>query len=178
MGKFLSIALFVLLVEIRQVYLYLFAAHDLARVGLIGPLAGALAGVGVATLLEQLCWPRLDAFRRCILYVAIAVCFISAGTAYYQCYAEQITYDARLLHLQTGYAAGAWGGNPWLMYQPLAGHGYGVGLKGLPAALGQSLTDTLAASIVWLPLVMLIAWLTTRPGRPMRNGQAPEVVPV
>jgi hypothetical protein len=176
MGKFLSIAFFVLLVEIRQVHLYFFAAHDLARIGLIGPLAGALAGVGVATLLERL-WPRLGAFRRCVIYVTIVVFFVSAATAYYQCFAEQITYDARLPRLQAGYTAGAWGGDPWLMYRPLAGHGYGVGLKGLPAALGQSLLDTLAASALWMPIVMLIAWYTTRSSRSTRNGQAAEVVP-
>jgi hypothetical protein len=170
MGKFISIALFVMLAEIRQTHLYLFASHDLARVGLVGPLAGALAGAGVATLLEQL-WPRLEALRRCVIYVSIVAFFISAGTAYYQCFAEQITYDARVLHLQTGYTAGAWGSDPWLMYRPLAGHGCAAGLNGLPAALGQSLCDTLVASVLWLPVVLFIAWITTR------RDMSPPLVP-
>src|ERR1700679_4008497 len=89
MGKVISIALFVLLAEASQVHLYAcIATRDMAKIGLLGPIAGALAGAAVASLLEQL-WPRLNPFVSNVIFVSIVVLFISAGTTYYQCYAEQ-----------------------------------------------------------------------------------------
>ena len=42
MGKIISIALFVLLAEASQVYVYTcMATRDMATIGLLGPLAGA-----------------------------------------------------------------------------------------------------------------------------------------
>lgn len=169
MTKFISIVLFVLLAEACQLYLYGFVAtSDLARIGLLGPLAGALAGVGVATLLEQL-WPRLDPYYRGILYVSIVVFFISAGTTYYQCYAEQITYDARLLRPHAIYASGRWGGDPWMMYPGLGNAGFGTGCQYLAHDVYASVISTLAASFVWLPVVLVISWLTT--GKAARLGR-------
>ncbi len=68
MGKILSIALFVLLAEASQVYLYTcVATRDMATVGLLGPLAGALAGAAVASFLGLL-WPRLNLFSRIVIF--------------------------------------------------------------------------------------------------------------
>jgi len=162
MGRILSIALFVLLAEASQVHLYAcVAARDLATIGLLGPLAGALAGAAVASLLEQL-WPRLHLFSKNVIFVSIVVLFISAGTTYYQCYAEQITHDARVLHPRAEYAAGQWGDDPWMMYPKLGGAGFGTGCKNITGDVGESLLSTLAASCLWLPIVLLIAWFTTR----------------
>ena len=162
MGKFISIALFVLLAEISQVHLYAFVAtRDMATIGLLGPLAVALAGAAVASLLEQL-WPRFNSFSKNVIFVSIVVLFISAGTTYYQCYAEQITHDARVLHPRAVYAAGEWGSDPWMMYPGLANAGFGTGCKDLTRDVGGSVLSTLAASFIWLPAVLLICWCTTR----------------
>jgi hypothetical protein len=169
MSKVLSIALFVLLAEAWQVYLYAaFAADDLAKIGLLGPLAGALAGAGVATLLEQL-WPRLHPLPRSVVFVAITVFFISAGTTYYQCYAEQITHDARILHPQASFTYGAWGDDPWMMYPELANLGFGTGCRDLTGSVGESLAFTLKTSCFWLPVVILISWITTWPNSTPRQ---------
>jgi ABC-type lipoprotein release transport system permease subunit len=162
MGKAISIALFILLAEASQIYLYACTAtRDLARIGLVGPLAGALAGAAVALFLEQL-WPRLNPFLRSVIFISIVVLFISAGTTYYQCYAEQITHDARILHPRAAYSSGAWGGDPWMMYPGLANAGLGTGCAHLASDVGDSLTSTFKASFIWLPVVLLISWFTTR----------------
>ena len=84
MGKVLSIALFVLFGEASQAYLYAFmATRDLAKIGLLGPIAGALTGAAVVSLLEQL-WPRLHSFSKNVIFVSIVLLFISAGTTYYR----------------------------------------------------------------------------------------------
>jgi hypothetical protein len=176
MGKVISIALFVLFGEASQAYLYAFTAtRDMARIGLLGPLAGALAGTAVASLLEQL-WPRLNLFSKNVIFVSIAVLFISAGTTYYQCHAEQITHDARVLHPQAAYAAGEWGDDPWMMYPGLANACFGTGCKDITGDVGGSLLSTLTASFIWLPIVLLISWLTTRKPSPPRDPDVREAL--
>ena len=146
MGKIISIGLLVLVAEAYQLYLYTFlAAHDLARIGLLGPLAGALVGVAVASLFELL-WRNLPRFTRCVIYVSIVVLFISGGTTYYQCYAEQITFDARQLHPLAAYTPGQWGGNPWMMYPTFGIDGLGTGCQYLWSDVGASVFATAATS--------------------------------
>jgi len=176
MGKIISIALFVLLAEASQVYVYTcMATRDMATIGLLGPLAGALAGAAVASLLEQL-WPRLNPFLSNAIFVSIVVLFISAGTTYYQCYAEQITHDARVLHPLAAYTYGAWGGDPWMMYPELANAGFGTGCKDITGDVGESLLSTLTASFIWLPVVLLISWFTTRNPSPPRDPDVREAL--
>jgi hypothetical protein len=178
MGKILSIAGFVLLAEACQIYLYTFVAtRDLATIGLIGPLAGALAGAAVATFLELL-WPRLKPFLKNTIFVSIVILFISAGTTYYQCYAEQITHDARVLHPRTGYTNGVWGNDPWMMYPKLANAGLATGCQNLTADVAENLAATLEASIIWLPAVLFISWLTTRKPSLPRDPDLRAAVPV
>jgi hypothetical protein len=176
MGKILSIALFVLLAEASQVYLYAcVATRDMATIGLLGPLAGALVGAAIASFLELL-WPRLNSFSKNVIFVSIVVLFISAGTTYYQCYAEQITHDARVLHPRAEYAAGEWDDDPWIMYPKLANAGFGTGCKNITGDVGESLLSTLAASCIWLPIVLLISWFTTRKASPPRDPDVREAL--
>jgi hypothetical protein len=176
MGKVLSIALFVLFGEAGQAYLYAFmATRDLAKIGLLGPIAGALAGAAVASLLEQL-WPRFNSFSKNVIFVSIVVLFISAGTTYYQCYAEQITHDARVLHPLAAYTYGEWGDDPWMMYPELANAGFGTGCKDITGDVGESVLSTLAASFIWLPIVLLICWFTTRKPSPPRDPDVREAL--
>ena len=176
MGKLTSIAFFVLIAEAYQFYLYYFlSAHDLARVGLLGPLAGALVGAAVASLAEQF-WRQLSRFTRIIIYASIVVLFIGGGTTYYQCYAEQITYDARILHSLAPYTTGPWGSNPWMMYPSFGRDGFGSGCQYLWSDVGATVFATAATSFVWLPAVALIAWLTTRPQARAREVDASEVI--
>ena len=178
MGKVISIALFVLLAEISEAYLYAcLATRDLATIGLLGPLAGALAGVGVASFLELL-WARLSPFLRSAIFVSIVVFFISAGTTYYQCYAEQITYDARMLHPRAEYASGLWGDDPWIMYPGLGNAGFGIGCQQLSSDLRESIVSTLKMSFVWLPVVLLICWFTTSKLSARRDPDLRDAVPV
>jgi hypothetical protein len=135
-------------------------------------------GVGVASFLELL-WPRLHPFLRSVIYVSIVAFFISAGTTYYQCYAEQITYDARVLHPQFAYTYGAWGDDPWMMYPELANAGFGTGYQNLPSDLADSFTGTCESAFLWLPAVALISWFTTRkPSPPPRDPDLRDAVPV
>ena len=177
MGKLICIALFVLLAEACQAYIYAFiAARDLATIGLLGPLAGALVGVGFATFLE-LFWPRLHPCARSVIYVSVVAFFISGGTTYYQCYAEQITYDGRILHPQLQYTHGDWGNDPWTMYPELGNAGFGTGCQNLPADLAESFTGTCESSFIWFPVVILISWITTRKPSPPRQPDLRDAVP-
>ncbi len=102
--------------------------------------------------------------------------FISAGTTYYQCYAEQITHDARVLHPRATYAAVACGDDPWMMYPGLGNAGFGTGCKDITGDVGDSLLSTLAASCIWLPVVVLISWFTTRNPSPPRDPDVREAL--
>ena len=161
MGKFLSIILFTLLAEIDTMVAYSFSSSDLSRLGYAGPVVGAIMGAAIASLCERL-WSRLKPFSRCVIYVAITMMFINAATAFYQCLAEQITYHARMAHPQEEYTYGAWGNYPWMMYPELANAGFATGMAHARSAVLGSLLDTAKGSIVWLPVLLLIAWLTTR----------------
>jgi hypothetical protein len=170
MGKLISIALFALLAEAGQMWIYsALAAPDLAKVGLLGPLAGALAGAAVASFLNQV-WQRLPRLQRSVIFSSIVVLFSSAGTTYYQRYAEQITHDARVLHPLAAYTDGPWGGDPWMMYPGLGNAGIGTGCQRLMSDVGASLVSTLEASFLWLPVVILICWFTRKPATPRRQA--------
>ncbi len=113
--------------------------------------AGRSALRRVRGLVPRAVWPRFNLFLRTAIYVSIAVLFISAGTTYYQCYAEQITHDARVLHPRAEYGAGVWGGDPWMMYPALPNAALGTGCADLTSDLGQGLVSTLEASLHLAP---------------------------
>ena len=161
MGKLLSVSLFTLLSELYLMVTYCFASEDLSRIAYAGPVVGAVMGSAMATLSERL-WSRLRPFYRCVIYSAIAIVVINVATTFYQCLAEQITYDHRIFRPQAEYTSGAWGDDPWMMYPELSNLGYGEGMANLTSNLLLTVQAVGETSFIWLPVVLLISWLSTR----------------